>query len=240
MNLAVFDVDGTLTQTSEVDGECFERALREVLGLDGFPTDWSLYEHATDSGIAEEACRRCRGRWLAPEEAARMQRRFLELLAEEKERTPAAFAATPGAAEALCRLAAEPGWRVAVATGCWRESALLKLTAGLPGALDWEAVPLASADDCVPRTEIVETALARARAVYGDIGRAVYLGDALWDVRACAALGLPFVGVGRGERAERLRGSGATHVLPDFLDTELLFESLAKARPPAMGRPFVS
>jgi phosphoglycolate phosphatase-like HAD superfamily hydrolase len=28
--------------------------------------------------------------------------------------------------------------------------------------------------------------------------RVVYVGDGLWDVRACVRLGLPFVGIGAG------------------------------------------
>lgn len=235
MNLALFDVDGTLTQTNEVDGACFERALREALGLSGFPTDWSRYEHATDSGIAEEAFRLCRGRGLEPGETDRARRRFLELLLAEAERDPALFAETPGAAAALCRLAAEPGWRVAVATGCWRQSALLKLRlAGFPldGAL--AGLPVASADDHVPRIEIMEHALTLAAEAHGTPGfeRVVYLGDALWDVTACVRLGLPLVGVGRGERAAALASAGVTHVFPDFADHGRLRRALEEATVP--------
>jgi phosphoglycolate phosphatase-like HAD superfamily hydrolase len=243
MNLAIFDVDGTLTQTNEVDGACFERALEGALGLSGFPTDWSLYEHVTDSGIAEEAFRLCRGRGLTPSEMEAARRLFLELLAAEWKREPAAFAATPGAATALCRLATETAWRVAVATGCWRESAVLKLRlAGFPLEGELAGLPLASADDRVPRVEIMEHALALAAGAHrppagrpGEppFARVVYLGDALWDVRACAALGLPFVGVGREERAERLREAGASHVLPDFTDYGRLRQYLEEAAVPA-------
>jgi phosphoglycolate phosphatase-like HAD superfamily hydrolase len=243
MNLALFDVDGTLTQTSAVDGACFGRALEEALGLSGFPTDWTRYEHATDSGIADEAFRLCRGRGIDLAATDRARRHFLALLAAEAERDPALFAETPGAASALSRLAAEPGWRVAVATGCWRESALLKLRlAGFPLEGELAGLPLAAAEDHVARTGIMERALARAAEAHrpgtgssgeAPFGRIVYLGDALWDVRACAALGLPFVGVGQGERAERLRQAGTSHVLPDFTDYGRLRQSLEEATVPA-------
>jgi len=52
MNLVLFDVDGTLTLTNEVDNRCYLCALGEALGGAGFDTDWTKYPHVTDSGIA--------------------------------------------------------------------------------------------------------------------------------------------------------------------------------------------
>ena len=63
--------------------------------------------------------------------------------------------------------------------------------------------------------------------------RIVSLGDGIWDVSAAAALRLPFVGVGRGARADRLRAAGALAVLGDFADLAETLETLASAGPPA-------
>ena len=52
MKLVVFDIDGTLTQTNEVDSRCFEEALRIVLGIEEFDTCWENYQFVTDSGVA--------------------------------------------------------------------------------------------------------------------------------------------------------------------------------------------
>ena len=46
----------------------------------------------------------------------------------------------------------------------------------------------------------------------------VYIGDGLWDIRASRSLGIPFIGVGRGEREKMLRAAGAKIVVPDFQD----------------------
>ena len=40
--------------------------------------------------------------------------------------------------------------------------------------------------------------------------------DGLWDARAAASLGWRFVGVGEGERAERLRAEGAVAVVSGY------------------------
>ena len=51
MPLAIFDLDGTLTRTTAVDGRCFLSALRQIAsGVDPDP-DWSAYPDVTDSGI---------------------------------------------------------------------------------------------------------------------------------------------------------------------------------------------
>ena len=54
MRLVVFDIDGTLTQTMKADEECFVRSLAEVSGIHDVETDWSRYQHTTDSGIFNE------------------------------------------------------------------------------------------------------------------------------------------------------------------------------------------
>ncbi len=50
VNLLVFDVDGTLTATNEVDTRCFARAFLETFGI-ALNTSWHIYPHRTDSGI---------------------------------------------------------------------------------------------------------------------------------------------------------------------------------------------
>jgi phosphoglycolate phosphatase-like HAD superfamily hydrolase len=59
----------------------------------------------------------------------------------------------------------------------------------------------------------------------------VSVGDAPWDVRTAYNLGLRFVGVGSGEKGERLRAAGALVVL-DHLDYGPLLRALRRARVP--------
>ena len=51
MHLVMFDIDGTLTETTKVDEECFVRSFKDVFGFADLDTDWSHYPHTTDSGI---------------------------------------------------------------------------------------------------------------------------------------------------------------------------------------------
>jgi hypothetical protein len=40
MNLAIFDIDGTLTESVAVDEVCFVQAFRDVLGIERINTNW--------------------------------------------------------------------------------------------------------------------------------------------------------------------------------------------------------
>jgi hypothetical protein len=52
MNLVLFDIDGTLTLTNEVDNRCYLCALGEALGTTGIGSGWTKYPDATDSSVA--------------------------------------------------------------------------------------------------------------------------------------------------------------------------------------------
>ena len=131
----------------------------------------------------------------------------------------------PGAAQMLSVLRAHPDFECAVATGAWRESALLKTRCA---GLAIEDLPLVTADDSPRREEILERAVERARAVYrlSEGADAIYVGDGVWDLRAAEAAGLHFLGVGNGSHASALRAAGASNVIEDFSDIDHFLELL--------------
>ena len=71
--------------------------------------------------------------------------------------------------------------------------------------------------------------LSRQRAAerYGEsFDRTVYVGDGVWDARACRGVGIPFIGIGTGSRATGLSAEGAVCVFPDFSDADLFLRSM--------------
>jgi phosphoglycolate phosphatase-like HAD superfamily hydrolase len=54
----------------------------------------------------------------------------------------------------------------------------------------------------------------------------VYVGDGVWDARACRSVGIPFIGIGTGSRATRLSAEGAVCVFPDFNDSDIFLRSV--------------
>lgn len=90
----------------------------------------------------------------------------------------------------LARLMRSPDHVVAIATGGWRQSALLKLDTGGFGEI---GCPIATSDDAPDRTDIMKIALAQLGSSFSSI---TYYGDGTWDRDATYALGWDFVPVG--------------------------------------------
>jgi phosphoglycolate phosphatase-like HAD superfamily hydrolase len=224
--LVIFDLDGTLALTSEVDDSCWVEAAREVLGLESIETDWACYGHSTDEAIALELIS-LRTELPPTEETVHLVRdAFVRRVEAAIEQDSKLFQPVPGATTVFARLESA-GWDVAIATGGWRTTARLKLkAAGVPDA----EVPAAHADDAYPREDIIRTAIERARAVSKKvIDRVVYVGDGRWDVIATERMGIGFVGLAGGERAKVLHAAGAVDVRPDYLDFSAFLSAVDRA-----------
>jgi hypothetical protein len=115
--------------------------------------------------------------------------RFISMLSEHVA-TNGAFPAFPGARDYLQQFIASEDHAVGIATGCWRESAVLKLNSAGFGELD---VPIATSDDAIARIDIMQFALSQ---LPGEFDSITYFGDGEWDQRATAELGWNFVAVG--------------------------------------------
>ena len=228
MRLVMFDIDGTLLQTTRVDTLCFVRAQEELFGFLEIDQNLASYRNVTDQGIMNELFENRLGRLPSNEEIRRAKSRFVDLLGESHKNDPEQFRRTPGASELLRKIIQLPEWRVALATGAWEEAALLKLSSS---GLAIDGIPLATSNDAVSSEEIMKIALARARQRYRLSGFAsvVYVGDGVWDVEAARSLGYGFLGVGEGTAADKLRGAGEAFVVPDFRDVETVLEYLIEA-----------
>lgn len=226
--LAIFDIDGTLTDTNGVDDDCYRAAVAAALEIDPGSYDWTQAAHITDAGIFQ---------WIAgelglPEPSKQTTDRAIATLGEQLavvcKREPHRFAEIAGARAALDALRAD-GWCIAVATGCWGVSARIKLRAA---EIDVADDLIACSDQAVARADIVRLAQRRAEQHYDrTFDRVVSLGDGPWDVGAAIELKMPFVGVGdRGAELERL---GAAIVLLDYCDIDAVRYALDKATPPS-------
>ena len=222
MHLVMFDIDGTLTETMKVDEECFVRSFKDVFGFVDIDADWSHYPHTTDSGIFHNVCRSRIGRSPTAQEVSRFRQHFIQLLAAASSQSP--FAPVAGADRLLSRLAQSDSHRVSLATGGWRDSARLKMASA---GMCFDDHPAASADDALGRESIMRLSKQRAAERYGvSFACIVYVGDGVWDARACCSVGIPFIGIGTGSRATRLSAEGAGCVFPDFSDADIFLRSV--------------
>ena len=232
MKLAIFDIDGTLTNTNDVDNDCFVKAFAESLGITPINSNWAEYPHTSDSGITDDIFQKRFGRAPTAAELTQLKTCFVSLLKGRYRSDSANFTEISGASIALEKLKREFDWGVAIATGCWRESALLKLRVA---KIEVDEIPIAYAEDGLSREEILQAAIARALSRYEQISfeRIVSIGDAVWDVRAASHLKLAFIGVGAGESAERLHQAGAADVIENFIDYAHFVEALGRAQEPS-------
>jgi phosphoglycolate phosphatase-like HAD superfamily hydrolase len=183
----IFDIDGTLIDSMGVDPKLYNAAIERALGPMKF-RDLDDYRHVTDSGILQQILEE-KGLSEARDLATTVKADFLQELSRYIDDC-GSFPVIDGALEFIDHVRRLSNTHVAIATGCWRESALLKLqTSGF----DIEGVPVATCDDTPSRVDIMRAALSMTGV---DPETITYFGDAEWDRRACADLGWNFVAVG--------------------------------------------
>ena len=124
-----------------------------------------------------------------------------------------------GATALLQELRARPDVRLAIATGGWAETALMKLAAI---GLSLDDIGFASSSDAHERTKIME--LAAQRALRGAVPTTrTYLGDGAWEQRASAELGYRFIAIGRALAHEPQ--------FDDYLDRAAVLAELGRVSP---------
>ncbi|MBN4001632.1 MAG: DUF952 domain-containing protein [Nostoc sp. LPT] len=224
MQLIVFDIDGTLTNTNKIDENCFVRAFALEFGIFGINTNWSEYAYTTDSGITQQIFKEKLEHLPSDEELVRLKARFVSLLQEAFINNQDLFSEITGSANVLAKLQLDPDWCVAIATGGWRESAKLKLQ---KANLQIESIPLASANDALSQEDIIKTAIIKAENVYQveKFQKVVFVGDGVLDVKAAYRLNIAFIGIGDN----KLTNLGATKVIKDFTHLEDFLQLLQSA-----------
>lgn len=183
----MFDIDGTLVDSYDMDSQCFIDAVKDVTGL-SINSDWSKYQHVTDSGILNEILF-SQGHADSEEVKVKVKQSFLKNLEASIALRP--VKEIPGAATFLKRLQSMNNIVVSLATGGWRESAILKLESA---NINFFSIPLVSSNDHYSKVEIMKLAANRAT---NNLYPCTYFGDGVWDKKACSSLGYNFVLVGK-------------------------------------------
>lgn len=224
MQLVMFDIDGTLAESNDLDDQSYLRALYEVFDFSEVSADWTSYSHVTDACIFREVFQHKLGRVPTLAEVEAFQKCFLKFLAESTA-AMGGIKPVPGALKMLSWLLESSNYAVAYAGGAWTSSALFKLqSAHLP----IQNIPYAFSDDDESREGITAIALTRAEKHYGQsFQNIVYIGDGIWDIRSARKSGYAFIGIASGDQADKLFAEGATHVFPNYDDSENFLAALA-------------
>jgi phosphoglycolate phosphatase-like HAD superfamily hydrolase len=194
--LVIFDVDGTLVASVKVDTQCFVQSIEDLFAIKNINTRWHTYKNATDSSIFEEIFEKALSRKPTSSEIRMHVEKFTKLLHVRYQQDKNLFKEIPGAQKVLANLKTHPTWKIAIATGGWQKSTVLKLT--LAG-IDFDRFPLVSASDEKTREDIVRKCINNSMKHYAvnHYDKIVSVGDTTWDIKTAYNLKIGFVGVNK-------------------------------------------
>lgn len=199
----LFDVDGTLVDTTYIHAVCWSEALRQ----NGHDVPMATVHRGIGLG-SDELLDHLLGADRDRDGDKRLNAAHLALYQQYWER----LRPLPGAAD-LVRACAARGRSVVLAS-----SASAGELAALRAALDaddaiTEATSSSDAEAGKPAPDILQAALDSSGLPAENV---VFVGDAVWDGHAAGKLGIPFIGVTCGGTSEaELREAGAVAVYPD-------------------------
>jgi phosphoglycolate phosphatase len=208
----LFDIDGTLLVTGGAGAVAWQRAFRELHGIDA-----NIEEHThagmTDPEIAAIVFREVIGRDGSEAERARAIGGYLSHL-EDAVNESSGYRVMPGIEALLPRLA-EQGVLLGIVTGNIEPAARIKLArADLNRFFAFGGYGSDSSD----RTELTKRAIERGGSASDaplDLAATIAVGDTPRDVKAGHGAGIRVVGVATGSYSvEQQRQAGADWALP--------------------------
>ena len=203
LKAVLFDVDGTLADTNYLHAVCWWEAFSQS----GFDVPMARIHRAIGMGSDQMLDA------LLPKDRDRDQDGSMRA-------AHSALYATfwtrvrplPGAPD-LLRACKEQGWRVVLASSADdHEFRALRAALDADDAID-AATSSGDVEQSKPAPDLVQVALDKAGV---PPGAAVFVGDTVWDVQACAKAGVPCIGLlSGGIGREELLGAGAAEVYDD-------------------------
>lgn len=195
MNLIVFDIDDTLTQSASKHQLAYVQAMKAI-GITDINQNWKTYKHHTDSYILKENYESNFKDRFDPGMLDDFENRMIEIMNMLEP-----VQAISGAGNFVDFLRNEKNYALAFATGSLLKPAILKLEqAGI-----WYTEELVvAANRFYERELIVSEAIEKARQYYGvsDFENIISIGDGIWDMNTAINLNLSFIGVGMKNYAD--------------------------------------
>ncbi len=227
--LAIFDIDGTLTDSVKIHQAAFEKALINF-GLSDFDTNWSSYKHHTDSYIFKTIFETQLKKPLIHKDIEHFENLLYELISEAVILNP--LNEIEGAKNFLSALTHNSDFDIVFATGSLFNPAKLKLEQvgiSLPDTL------IISANQIFSRDDLVLNAIETAKAFYNNNSyvQIISFGDGLWDYETSKNINIDFIGINNEklleynvpsfyrnfteiELSKKLNIKKSNHVDPDF------------------------
>lgn len=214
--LIIFDIDGTITDTTVVDDLCFKNTFKKIYNITLENIDWTKYVHCTDLGLTMGIIKENFNIELSINEKRKVEKHFIEQLLLASGENSKSFLEIPGSVKFINHLRNE-NYPVALATGAWKQSALFKLG---KVKLDIKGLPFAHSDELFSRADITNDAIKQAEKIYGKtFKKVIYIGDGTWDYHTTKELGIPLIGVDKHNNG-KLKKLGVKNIITDYIDKE--------------------
>lgn len=223
MTAVIFDIDGTLTNTTKVDDKCFIRAFKTVFKIDISNQNWSELNNVTDWGITEEIILKNWNRIPTEREYENMISEFVRQLQSELMANKKQFQEINGALNFINFLQEKSNIAIGIATGGWEKSANLKLKSI---GIDSTEFVISNSNHFKTREDILSKTIKNLKESWKNrIERIIYFGDGTWDFLTCEKLSIEFVGIDHLKN-NKLKEIGAKTIFNDFAQYELIYKKL--------------
>lgn len=222
--LIIFDIDGTLLDSTDIDSECYIQSLDIEFGIKGINDDWTIYKNATDSGIFEEIYNQYYDIYPEPYDFIKHENGFYNIYNKKLTDNLYSFSEIPGANKIIYLLKSLPCYFIAFATGSYKKTALLKLK---QFNITEDEFPITTANDSKQRENIVKLSIKKAEGLYkvDKFDKIISIGDEIWDIKTAINLTLPFIGIGKN----KFKKLSNCLSLDNFQDKKQFINSLNKA-----------
>lgn len=211
--LAIFDIDGTLTDSVKIHQSAFVIALNNF-GLFDFDTNWSSYKHHTDSYIFKTIYEAQFKIPLSNNNIEHFENLLYQLITEALVQNP--LKEIEGAKNFLASLKDNSDFDIVFATGSLFNPAKLKLE---KVAISLDDNLIISANQIFSRDELVSKAIETAKVFYSNYTyeQIISFGDGLWDYQTSKNLKIDFIGI----HNVKLREHNVTKFYSNYTDNEL-------------------
>lgn len=212
-NLIVLDIDGTLTKTEEKHQQAFLETLIHF-GFKDINTDWSSYDHFTDSHILRVNYEKS----LKREFNEAFTERFENIMVEKLDFLKP-FQEVKGAAKVLRHLTDKTNYAITFATSSLNKPALYKLK---QIRIPYNDALVSHSNATLKGEDIIKNAIQKAKLLFGvsDFYKIIKIGDHVRDFKIAEKLGLGFVGIGLKYQKELEEAKAKVH-LKDWTEFDL-------------------
>jgi len=228
MKLIIFDIDGTLLNSSSIDDGCLIRTFKDLYSMNISEADWNELKSkttGTDIELSRLIFKSKFDREPDTKEIERIKKHFHQLLIFSFESQKEAFSEIPGAKDIFSELRKSEDFVVGISTGSWKLSAIIKLRKIniIPNG-----IPFSHADKFSNRNEIVKDTIEQAKLKYkiDEFEKIIYIGDGEWDFKTTREIGIDFIGIDCN-RNNILKSLGATFVLENFNNKATFFSYIS-------------